>query len=88
VFHYDHRVFVGGVIAGELIASSDWVDGERWIVIDAFKLLRLPRMHVVTTDGRVGLTPKLADEALSKLGVKAVHSCEGDFDSDGVGSFI
>jgi len=86
--HYDHSVFVGGVIAGELIASSDWVDGERWIAIDDFKLPRLPRMHLVTTDGRVGLTPKLADEALSKHGVRAVHSCEGDVDSDGVGSFI
>jgi len=56
--------------------------------VDDFKLPRLPRKHVVTTDARVGLTPKLADEAMSKLGVKAVHSCEGDFDSDGVVSFI
>uniref|UniRef100_A0A7S1L1Y1 Uncharacterized protein n=1 Tax=Alexandrium catenella TaxID=2925 RepID=A0A7S1L1Y1_ALECA len=55
-------------ISAWLSDNSDVIDSDRWVAIDYLPLYEsLPREHVVVTEGSVGLTAELADEAIGKL---------------------
>jgi len=48
--------------------NSEVIDAGRWVALDYLPLNEsLPQEHVVVTDGSVGLTAELADEAIWKL---------------------
>uniref|UniRef100_A0A7S1WML9 FCP1 homology domain-containing protein n=1 Tax=Alexandrium catenella TaxID=2925 RepID=A0A7S1WML9_ALECA len=77
-WHSDGRALE---IRAWLLAHTGLVEDDRWVAIDDIPLAPvLPIEHVVTTNGKLGLTPELANSAIAKL------NGGGSYESSPIGS--